>query len=83
MSGVSVSPATASVNVDATVELTATVNPSNATDKNVTWTSSDIAKATVSDGTVTGKAAGSVTITATAGGKSGTCAVTVNAPSQP
>ena len=59
--------------------LTATVNPDNATDKTVTWTSSDDSKATVTNGTVHAVAAGTVTITATAGGKSATCTVTVSA----
>lgn len=59
--------------------LTATVSPSNATDKTVTWTVSPSGYATVSDGVVTALKEGSCTITATAGGKSATCAVTVEA----
>lgn len=57
--------------------LTATVSPSNATDKTVTWTVSPSGYATVSGGVVTALKEGSCTITATAGGKSATCAVTV------
>ena len=66
-----------------TAGLTATVSPSNATDKDVTWISSDTAIAIVADGTVTAVAPGTATITATAGGKSATCTVTVTAAQQP
>ena len=59
--------------------LTATVSPSNATDKTVTWTVSPSGYATVSGGVVKAVKAGSCTITATAGRKSATCAVTVEA----
>lgn len=59
--------------------LTATVSPSNATDKTVTWTVSPSGYVTVSGGVVTALKEGSCTITATAGGKSATCAVTVEA----
>lgn len=61
--------------------LAATVVPDNASYPSVTWSSSDDNKATVSStGLVTAKAAGSVTITATADGVSGTCEITVHAP---
>ncbi len=59
-------------------KLAATVAPVNATDKTVTWTSSDAAVATVdASGTVKAVKAGTATITATAGGKSATVKVTV------
>ncbi|MGN0846474.1 MAG: Ig-like domain-containing protein [Kiritimatiellia bacterium] len=70
----------ASLTVGAELQLTATVNPDNATDKKVTWTTSAEGIATVVDGKVTAVAAGEATITATAGGKSATCTVTVTAP---
>ena len=59
--------------------LTATVSPSNATDKTVSWTVSPEGFASVADGTVTAVKAGSCTVTASAGGKSASCAVTVTA----
>ncbi len=60
--------------------LTATVAPANATNKTVSYTSSDSSVATVSStGTVTAVAAGTATITVTTadGSKTATCAVTV------
>lgn len=72
---------TANLKEGETVELKATVGPENATDKSVTWTSSDEGVATVSkDGKVTAVKAGSVKITATAvSGKNvtATCDITV------
>lgn len=64
--------------------LTATVKPDDATDKTVTWASDKTGIATVSaGGEVTAVAKGSTTITATAGGKSATCTVTVNPVTYP
>ncbi|SDB25488.1 PASTA domain, binds beta-lactams, partial [Ruminococcaceae bacterium FB2012] len=66
------------LDVGETAKLTATVLPSNATDKSLTWSSSNTSVATVSGGTVTAKGAGSATITVrTTNGKTATCAVTV------
>uniref|UniRef100_UPI0025E2E43E Ig-like domain-containing protein n=1 Tax=Treponema sp. TaxID=166 RepID=UPI0025E2E43E len=68
--------------VGSTTNLTASVSPSDATDSTVTWTSSNTSVATVSSsGVVTGVSAGTVTITATAGGVSGTKTVSVTAAS--
>ena len=65
-----------------TAQLTATVLPDNAADKTVTWTSSDEKVATVVNGKITAVAAGKATITATAGGKSAACTVTVTKEAQ-
>ena len=84
VTGVTMNPTTASIAVNATSQLTATVAPSNATNKNVTWSTSSSTVATVSStGLVTGKVAGTATITVTTadGSKTATCAVTVTAPS--
>jgi len=80
VTGVTLDANTLTLTVGGTQQLTATVTPSNATDKNVTWTSSDTSVATVTNGLVTAVASGSATITATTtNGKTASCAVTVNA----
>ena len=68
-----------------TETLTATVEPSDATNKNVTWSTSDASIATVTDGVVTAVAPGTATITVTTedGNKTATCAVTVTAATVP
>ena len=68
-----------SLKVGETVTLTATVKPDDATDKTVTWSTSDASVATVSDGVVTAIKLGSATIRAKAGDKEATCAITVEA----
>ena len=71
----------ATVAAKSQITLTATVLPAEVSNKAVTWSSSDETKATVdANGVVTGKAAGSVTITATSvadGTKKGTKEITV------
>ena len=62
-----------------TETIAATVLPENTTDQ-LTWSSSDEAIATVQDGVVTAVAAGTATITATAGEKTADCVVTVVLP---
>lgn len=63
-------------------QLTATVTPDNATNKNVTWSTSDATIATVQEGTVTAVAAGTATITVTTedGSHTATCTVSVKDP---
>lgn len=64
------SPISTDLKKGATLALDTTVLPANATDKTVTWSSSDTSVATVtSAGVVTGVKAGKVTITATSGNK--------------
>ena len=77
VTSVSLNKTSASLKAGETVTLTATVNPSDATDKTVTWSSSDQTIATVSNGVVTAKKVGSATITAKAGSKTATCQITV------
>lgn len=86
VTGVTLDKSTASIDVGASTKLTATVAPSNATDKGVTWTSSAPAVATVEgSGKVTAVKAGTADITVTTkdGSKTATCVLTVTAPPEP
>ena len=65
------------LSIDETKTVTARIYPANATNKNVTWTSSNTKIATVSNGNITGVGTGTATITATAGGKSASVTVEV------
>lgn len=67
------------VEVEKTITFTAKVSPETATDKTVTWTSSDTTVATVDGGVVKGVKEGKVTITAKAGEKTDSVDVTVKA----
>ena len=67
--------------VDETVTLTSTVSPADATDRTVDWTVADPDIVSVQDGQVTAHKEGSTVVTASAGGKSASCTVTVSAPS--
>src|SRR5438093_815821 len=81
VASLTVNPASASVAVGATRQLSAVTKDSagnTLTGRVITWSSSNTAVATVnSSGLVTGVAAGSATITATSEGKSGTATITV------
>ena len=78
VSSVSVSPSTLTLTVGGTQTLSATVSPSNADERTVSWSSSNTKVASVSSqGVVSALSAGSATITATAGGRSGRCDLTV------
>jgi|GEM_PF-530266 len=86
VTGVSVSPASATISVGGTQQLTATISPSNATNQNVSWSSGNSSVATVSSsGLVTGVAQGTATITVTTqdGGKTSTSSITVNTTTVP
>ncbi len=79
---VSLDETTLSLFVDDVKTIYATVSPADATIKDIIWTSSDDAVATVSaNGSITALKAGTATITATTkdGGKEATCVVTVSA----
>ena len=80
VTGVTLNKTTLTLSKGASETLTATIAPTNATNKKVTWTSSDPAVATVdASGKVTGVANGTATITVTTedGGHTATCAVEV------
>ena len=84
VSSVSVSPTELAMMAGGNSQLTATVLPSDATNKSVSWTSSNSNVATVdSEGLVHAVAGGNATITVTTadGGYTATCAVTVSNPS--
>lgn len=81
VTSVSLNATSASLVVGDTKQLTATISPSNATDKSVTWSSSNSSVASVSSsGLVTAKARGTATITCKANdgsGRQATCSITV------
>ncbi|WP_276379042.1 Ig-like domain-containing protein [Flavobacterium sp. H4147] len=82
VTGVSVSPTTATVGLGTTQQLNATIAPANATNQNVTWSSSNTSVATVNNsGLVTAISAGTATITVTTadGNKTASSAITVAA----
>ena len=84
VTAITVTPTTLTLTAGgATGTLVATVAPVTATNKNVTWSSSAPAVATVANGVVTPVTAGTTTITVTTvdGGLTATCAVTVNSAS--
>ena len=84
---ISLNKTSAELNTGGTLQLTATVLPSNTTNKTVTWTTSNSSVATVSsNGLVTAKAKGSATITATTtdgSNLSAICSITVVSQSDP
>lgn len=69
---------TATVAMGSTLTLKATINPAKATDNKLTWTSSNVKIAKISNGKVTPVALGTATITVTStNGKSASCEITV------
>jgi Bacterial Ig-like domain (group 2) len=82
VASVEITPATVSLQVGATTTLTATPRSSSGaalSGRSVTWSSSNAASASVSDGVVTAVGPGSATITATSEGRSGSAQVSVAA----
>lgn len=87
VTGVSLDKTTANLNISEVLKLTATINPSNATNKGLTWTSSNeaVAKVTVNpdkkaDVEAIGAGTATITVKTVDGGFTATCIVTVPTP---
>jgi uncharacterized protein YjdB len=83
VTGITVNPTSQTLAKGANFTIADTFIPSNATNQNVTWSSSNTAVATVStSGKVTGVSGGTATITVSTqeGGFTATCLVTVSVP---
>ena len=82
VTGITLNPTSISLNEGQSVTLSATVSPSDATNKVVLWSTDNPSAATVSEGNVTALKAGTATITAKSydGGFTATCVVTVTVP---
>lgn len=76
---VSLNKSSVTLGVEETLKLTATVAPTNASNKNVTWKSSNPKVVTVNKGLIEGVSEGTaiITVTTTDGNKKATCTVTV------
>lgn len=86
VTGVTLDKTTISLEAGQTAQLTATIQPGNADNQAVTWSSSDNNIVSVdATGKITANAKGSATITVTTadGGKTATCSVTVTEPAAP
>ena len=85
VTGISLNKDNITMSVGTTENLVATVVPSDATDKTITWKSDNEAVAVVMDGIVTAKAEGkaTITVTTTDQSKSATCKVVVKKKEQP
>ena len=81
VTGVALNKTTVALTVNQTETLTATITPTNATNKNVTWSASGDGAVSVVDGLVRALKPGTSTVTATTvdGGYTATCQVTVSA----
>ena len=85
VTGVSLNKNSTTIEAGDSEELVPTVAPSNATNKTVTWSTSNSNVATVSGGVVTGVSEGNATITVTTsdGGFTASCTVSVTPSSTP
>ena len=81
VTGVALNKTTVALTVNQTETLTATITPTNATNKNVTWSANGDGVVSVVDGLVRALKVGTSTVTATTvdGGYTATCQVTVSA----
>lgn len=79
VTGITLNKSSLSLKVGDNETLTATISPSNATNQNLSWTSSDTSIATISGGVVTGVKEGAATITVKTedGSFIASCSVTV------
>ncbi|MFA7032869.1 MAG: Ig-like domain-containing protein, partial [Bacilli bacterium] len=80
VTGVSLNESSVTLNINDTVTLIATISPDNASNKNISWSSSNEEVATVIDGVVTAIKAGNaiITVTTSDGSFTDTCEVTVS-----
>ena len=80
VAGVSLNQTSVELTEGDEITLTATINPDNATNKKISWKSSDNSVVTVSDGKLSALKVGNATITVTTedGGRTATCQVTVS-----
>lgn len=77
VTGISLNKSTLNILIGAEETLNATITPSNATSKDVTWTSSDTSVVSVANGKITAKKLGTAIITASSYEYRATCRVTV------
>lgn len=77
VSGITLNYLSKTLTAGESINLSATVTPSNATDKSISWSTSNSSVATVSNGYVVSHSAGTAYITASANGNSATCTVIV------
>ena len=81
VTGITIHDSSIQINKGSYADISYSVLPIDATDKNVIWTSSNDNVAAVIDGRVTGIGTGTATLTATtSNGKAATCTVTVRSP---
>lgn len=79
VTGITLNKTNTTLAINAKETLTATLSPTNATNKEITWESSNQSIVTVNNGEITAKGVGTATITAKTndGGKTATCKVNV------